>query len=107
MLNDEPELNENEFDNDQLNEELEEFEEKLEPASFESISVADIPIKITLEVSRFEVSLNELSHMEPGYKLPIEINPRIVHLTSSGKAIGKGEMIEIGDTIGVKILEIY
>ncbi len=67
MLNDDPELNENEFEH----EELEGFEEKLEPSSFESISVADIPIKISLEVSRFEISLNELSHMEPGYKLPI------------------------------------
>ncbi len=99
---------------EELEEGLEESSEEdlqaepdLEEASLETISIADIPIKINLEVSRFEVTLDELSRMEPGYKLPIEINPRIVHLTTSGKVIGKGEIIEIGDTIGVKILELY
>lgn len=86
------------------------FTEETPPLSsnpLETVSISDLPIKISLEVSRFEVSLEELCRMEPGYKLPIEVNPRIVHLTSSGKVIGKGEMIEIGDTIGVKILELY
>ena len=109
------EFTENEFEEDELDSELDaELEKELENISpstkespLETISIADIPIKIQIEVSRFEVSLDELSRMEPGYKLPIEINPRLVHLTSSGKVIGKGEIIEIGDTIGVKILELY
>ena len=90
----------------EIEEVIEDPADKTEP-SFEQISIAEIPIKIGIEVTRFEVTLEELSKMEPGYKLPIEINPRIVHLTSSGKVIGKGEIIEIGDTIGVKILELY
>ncbi len=98
MLNDEDNLDEDE---------LKPIEPSPEESPLETISLSDIPIKIGIEVSRFEVSLEELCRMEPGYKLPIEINPRIVHLTSSGKVIGKGEMIEIGDTIGVKILELY
>ena len=97
----EEELDEN------THEEIFEEESSQNEASLETISLADIPIKINLEVSRFEVTLDELSRMEPGYKLPIEINPRIVHLTTGGKIIGKGEIIEIGDTIGVKILELY
>ena len=78
-----------------------------EEIPLETFPISDIPITIQLEVSRFNVSLEELARMEPGYKLPIDINPRIIHLVSSGKTIGKGEIIEIGDTIGVKILELY
>jgi flagellar motor switch/type III secretory pathway protein FliN len=109
MQTDDPDFIDTDLEDKELEEinEGEEFQEKREAYSLESISVADIPIKISLEVTRFEVTLNELSQMGPGYKLPIEINPRIVHLTVSGKTIGKGEMIEIGDTIGVKILELY
>lgn len=106
MQNDDSDFIENELESSEL-EEMDSEVPELQKASLDAISVADIPIKITLEVSRFEVALDELSRMEPGYKLPIEINPRIVNLTVSGKTIAKGEMIEIGDTIGVKILELY
>jgi flagellar motor switch/type III secretory pathway protein FliN len=107
MLNDDFEIDEMEDfeENEEASEEIEEAAAQSSPIG--SVSISDIRIKIQLEVGRFEVSLQELSKMEPGYKLPIEINPRIVNLTASGKVIGKGEMIEIGDTIGVKILELY
>src|SRR3990167_9582310 len=100
-------------------EEEEEFEEELEeelPAeeavmrespSLEEVSISDVPIRVQVEVSRFEVSLEELARMEPGYKLPIEVNPRIVRLIAGGKMIGKGELLEMGNTIGVKITELY
>ena len=93
------------FDDDTISEEGEELPS--DPISLEAVSISELPVKIQLEISRFEVSLEELGKMEPGYKLPIDINPRIVHLISSGKRIGKGEIIEVGGTIGVKILELY
>ena len=89
---------------------LEEFEEDEIPAERttprEQATISEIPIRVQLEVSRFDVSLEELAKMEPGYHLPIDINPRIVHLVAGGKRIGKGEIIEVGDAIGVKILEL-
>ncbi len=110
MLNDDFETDDlyDEFD-EELDSEFKEIEETQEEEKppLETSSISKIPIKISLEMTRFEVSLEELSRMEPGYKLPIEINPRILHLTCSGKIIGKGELIEIGDTIGVKIIELY
>ncbi len=107
MLNDDFEIDEMEDfeENEPFVEEQEETAKEDSP--LETVSINDIGIKVQLEVGRFEVSLSELAKMEPGYKLPIEVNPRIVTLTTSGKVIGKGEMIEIGDTIGIKILELY
>jgi len=118
MPNDDPIEDEEEFEEeeafeeeaaaeDEIEDELEEKAVNQESPSLEEVSISNIPIRVQIEVSRFDVSLEELARMEPGYKLPIEINPRIVRLVAHGKVIGKGEVLEIGDTIGVKITELY
>ena len=66
-----------------------------------------IPLTIHIEMGRFSLSLEELEKIHPGYKLPLEINPQIVHLTMNGKTFGRGEIVEVGKTIGVRILELY
>ncbi len=78
-----------------------------ESTPIEQIDISHIPLKIQLEIARISVSLDELQKMKPGSKLPIDINPRIVNLVVGGKSIGQGEIVEIGDIVGVKILELY
>ncbi len=78
-----------------------------EASPIDHIDISHIPLKIQLEIARISVSLDELQKMKPGSKLPIDINPRIVNLVVGGKSIGQGEIIEIGDIVGVKILELY
>lgn len=87
---------------------------KTDPASdsFEShptdkVNLTKVPLELELEVARIHVSLDELQKMEPGYKLPIDVNPRIINLVLQGKSIGKGEIVEIGDVVGVRIIELY
>lgn len=70
-------------------------------------SLADVPLTISMEVAKLSLSLEELKKLSPGAKLPIHINPTLVNLMISGRMIGKGEVVEIGDTIGVKVLELY
>lgn len=70
-------------------------------------TLAEIPVKVHLEISRLNISFEELQKMQPGHRLPLEINPRLVDLVVGGKSIGKGELIEVGETVGVKILELY
>jgi flagellar motor switch protein FliN/FliY len=82
-------------------------EAKITQESLKKASISDLPVRVQVEVSRFEVSLDELVKMEPGYKLPVEINPNSVNLTVNGKLIGKGEIVEIGHQIGVRITELY
>jgi len=86
-----------------------EIEEEIQPqvANIEKVSLADIPIKLLFEVGRINVSLEELQQMAPGHKLPVDLNPRVIDMTVGGKSIGKGELVEVGDTIGVKIIELY
>ena len=85
----------------------EEEEIRAKDSTVKKISASQIPLKIKFEIGRINVSLEELQKMNPGYKLPIDVNPRIIDLTVNGKSIGKGELIEVGDTVGVKVVELY
>ena len=76
-------------------------------ASLKKASISDLSVRVQVEVSRFDVSLDELMKMEPGYRLPVEINPSHVNLTVNGKLIGRGEIVEIGNQVGVRITELY
>ena len=104
------------FYSEDLDEDLDEkvistAEEKVAPFAQEAIvpektNLSNVSITVNLEVARFTLSLAELKKLGPGVKLPVMINPRYVNLIVSGKSIGTGEVIEIGDTIGVKVTSL-
>ncbi len=73
----------------------------------EKTNLSKVPLTVHMEIARFSLSLEELKKMSPGFKLPVNINPLHVNLVVSGKSIGTGEIIEVGDTIGVKVTELY
>ncbi len=82
-------------------------EEMSSHTNLDKLSIEKIPLKVHLEVTRFQLSLEELQRLKVGQKLPLTMDPHLVHLTINGKAIGRGEIVEIDDLIGVKILEMY
>lgn len=78
------------------------------PASAEQhkVSAKDIPITITVEVGRVQISVQKLLELQPGNLLELDIHPENgVDLVVHGKIIGKGELLKIGDTLGVRILD--
>jgi flagellar motor switch protein FliN/FliY len=103
----------NDEDDTESSEGLEEPRESTEKmkganeANLKKASISDLSVRVQVEVSRFDVSLEELMKMEPGYRLPVEINPSQVNLTVNGKLIGRGEIVEIGNQVGVRITELY
>ncbi len=67
----------------------------------------DIPFPIVIEIDRIHLPLEKLLSLEPGNVLELPIRPEQgVYLTVHGKKIARGELIKLGDTVGVKILEI-
>jgi type III secretion system YscQ/HrcQ family protein len=103
----EEELSEEEPFEEEEDEEEEEVGEKSSLLSPEKTNLSKVSITIHMEVARFTLSLEELKKLSPGAKLPISINPRQVHLVVSGKSIGMGEIISLGDTVGVKVTTLY
>lgn len=79
----------------------------IEEVTMDQLDVSSVPIQIDLELTRVKVSLAELQRMQPGQKVPIDINPRMINLVVGGKLIGKGEIVHVGDAACVKVIELY
>ena len=77
------------------------------PRFTEPLTANDIPVCIVVQVAQLSMSVEKLLELQPGNL--IDLNVAIengVQLTVNGKIIARGELIKVGETIGVRILEI-
>lgn len=85
-------------------------EEKKEVEEVKEIPTAQLenmPINIVVEAARFKVTLDKLMNMQPGNLLDLAIHPeRGVNLVVNGQRIARGELVNLGETLGVRILEM-
>lgn len=66
----------------------------------------EIPLTISIEIARIQMSVEQLSQLSPGNMLDLNITPENgVDLVVNGHCIGKGELLKLGDTLGVRILD--
>lgn len=67
----------------------------------------EVPLNVVVEVGRVQMNVEKLLALEPGNLLELNIHPEQgVDLVINSKKVGKGELIRIGDNLGVRILEI-
>ena len=53
------------------------------------------------------MSMQKLMEIEPGNTLELDVHPENgVDLVVNGRRIGKGELLRIGESLGVRILDI-
>ena len=116
------ELEEDEMENDEddqlkENEEISESEtsklkkqipeEKAKIVKNAPITVEQIPITLTIEIGRIQMSVEELLKLEPGNMLDLDCSPENgVEITVKGKVVGKGELIRIGEALGVRVIQL-
>ena len=85
-------------------EEIVEVEEKTE---IQTSQIENMPITIIVEAARFKMTLDKLMSMQPGNILDLSVHPeKAVNLVVNGEQIAKGELVSLGDTLGVRILEM-
>jgi flagellar motor switch protein FliN/FliY len=71
------------------------------------LSPKKVPVSLTIEVARLKMNLDKLLKLKPGNVLELGVQPeRGVNLVANGKCVGKGELLQIGDVIGVKITKL-
>lgn len=71
------------------------------------ISTKEIPLHLVVEVARMQMTLDELFNLSPGNTLELAVRPEQgVYLTVQGKRVAKGELIRLGDLLGVRILKL-
>lgn len=76
-------------------------------SSEDLISTKKVPISLSVEVGRIEISLDKLLKLKPGNVIDLSIHPELgVNLVTSGVPVARGHLIQVGDVVGVKITEI-
>lgn len=92
---------EEEKDLDQQEEEIDlEQEEPLTP-------IPDALLSIHVEIARMRMNLQKILQLKPGNVIELATRPEQgVKLTLNGKAVARGELIQLGDVLGVKILQV-
>ncbi len=69
--------------------------------------MANIPISLKIEVGQVRMTLAKLMELQAGSTLELNVDPdEGVDLVVNGKCIGKGELLRLGETLGVRIVEI-
>lgn len=70
-------------------------------------ALEDVPLSIIVEVGRVQLSIKKLLELQPGNMLDLNIHPDAgVDLVLNGKRVAKGELLRIGDALGVRIVEL-
>lgn len=92
-------------------ENFEEGEETLQKvdtvAEKKPISLQDVPFEITVEIAKISMPLSHLKELQPGNFLELPVIPEQgVNLTINGNVIGKGELVFLGERLGVRVLEL-
>lgn len=114
---DEEDLEEKEEDEDESEDEGDEEEKAKKPepthdaikAEDQPIeaSAKDLPIKMKVEVGKVSMNAKQLLSLKSGNMIELGENPSgRVALVVNGSTVGHGELIKVGDVIGVRILEM-
>src|SRR3546814_20248566 len=71
-----------------------------------SALVRNLPVQLAFDIGRLEVSVGDLASLQPGYvfALPAQLQGANVTIRANGRTAGRGEVVAMGDTIGVRLL---
>jgi len=81
--------------------------ERLDLAEQETKAIQDVPLYVHIELARLKITLDQLLNLSPGNFLELPMHaPQAVSLAVNGQKIGSAELVQLGETLGLKILEI-
>ncbi|MGY1408384.1 type III secretion system cytoplasmic ring protein SctQ [Luteimonas sp. A611] len=65
-----------------------------------------LPVDLAFELGRTELRVGDLSALQPGYVFPLAgaLEGANVTIRANGQAVGQGEVVAVGDTLGVRLL---
>ncbi len=69
------------------------------------LPVDDLPVSLTFDLGQLELSVAQLRTLGEGYTFELPGEPdRLVIIRANGREIGCGELVEIGEKIGVRLV---
>ena len=65
-----------------------------------------LPVQLSFDIGRLEVSVGDMASLQPGYvfALPTQLQGSNVTIRANGRSAGRGEVVAVGDTLGVRLL---
>jgi type III secretion protein Q len=78
-----------------------------QPDVLKKTNFDDIPVKLLFELGRIELSLADIRQLAPGAIVPISRPLEdSVDILANGRRIGRGSLVQIGDSLGVRITRL-
>jgi type III secretion protein Q len=78
-----------------------------EPDNIVASSLGDMKVRLVFEVGRAELSVAEIERLGPGHVFELSrASDGHVDVIAGGRVIGSGEIVKIGDDIGVRLKRI-
>lgn len=91
------------LDEEITNEEIVEVKDQEENVN----PLQSMPVTLTVEAARFKITLDKLMNMQPGNVLDLSVHPEQgVDLSVNGQKIGRAELVNLGETLGIRIIEM-
>jgi type III secretion protein Q len=78
------------------------------PVADETASIDTLQLPVSIEIETVTLPLMQLSALRAGYvlELPATVRDARVRLMSYGQMIGSGELVSVGDQLGVRIIQM-
>ena len=71
-------------------------------------TIEDIPIVVTFEIGRKEITVKELRNLQEGAVVEFpNVTDQKIHIMANGQEVGWGSLVRIGESLGVKINRIF
>lgn len=68
----------------------------------------DLPVTLVVELGRVSLPLSRLADLQPGDVVELQRHSREpVELTSGGKPVARGELVQIDNELGVRVTHVY
>ena len=78
------------------------------PSSAPEASPLDVPVTLTVELGRVNLTLSRLADLKPGDVVELSRHSRApVELTSNGRLVARGELILIDTDLGVRVTSVF
>ena len=77
------------------------------PSSAPEASPLDVPVTLTVELGRVNLTLSRLADLKPGDVIELSRHSRAVELTSNGRLVARGELILIDTDLGVRVTSVF
>lgn len=75
--------------------------------AIDDATLDDLPVALAFEVGRKTMPLGEIRQLTAGAIVQLDATGQAVDILANGKRVGQGEMVKIGDSLGVQVTRMF